>query len=185
MNTNMDLVFEVVFNNENSFNNLEANKAKIIVCTYKPAIENKKIIEPIEIEKGIMMCDTAYNITRDMIITAKLTVYKNRMNNTRDEVNYEVDYYEIIDDYHKSSDTTKKKFVDIIISDYLEILKECALTGGEKEDTLMISNYKKLLSDINIFIEKKHIIQYHYIIEEFDGYVEHYVDRMLEIQEGL
>ena len=131
------------------------------------------------------MCDTAYNITRDMIIIAKLTVYKNRMNNMRDEVNYEVDYSEIIDDYYKSSDITKKKFVDIIISDYLEFLKECALTGGEKEDILMISNYKKLLSDINIFIEKKHIMQYQYIIEAFDDYIEHYVDRMLEIQEGL
>ena len=185
MNTNMDLVFEVVFNNEKSFNNLEANKAKIIVCTYKPAIEIKNIIEPIQIEKGIDMCDAAYNITRDMIITAKLTVYKNRMNNTRDEVNYDVDYSEIIDDYHKSSDTTKIKFVNLIISDYLEFLKECALTGGEKEDILMISSYKKLLSDINIFIEKKHIMQYQYIIEEFDDYVEHYVDRMLEIQDGL
>ena len=115
MNTNMDLVFEVVFNNENSFNNLEANKAKIIVCTYKPAIENKKIIEPIEIEKGITMCDTAYNITRDMIITAKLTVYKNRMNNMRDEVNYEVNYSEIIDDYYKSSDITTLLFNNDII----------------------------------------------------------------------
>ena len=185
MNTNRDLVFEVVFNNEKCFENLEANKAKIILCTYKPAIEIKNIIKPIEIEKGINMCDIAYNITRDMIITAKLTVYKNRMNNMRDEVNYDVDYSDIIDDYHKSSDITKRKFIDLIISDYLEFLKECALTGGEKEDILMISSYKKLLSDINIFIEKKHIMQCKYIIEVFDDYVEHYVDRMLEIQDGL
>lgn len=185
MNTNMDLVFEVIFNNEKCFENIEANKAKIILCTYKPAIENKNIIEPIEIEKGIDMCGAAYNITRDMIITAKLTVYKNRMNNTRDDVNYDVDYSNIIDYYHKSSDITKRKFIDIIISDYLEFLKECALTGGEKEDILMVSSYKKLLSDINIFIEKKHIMKYQYIIEAFDDYVEYYVDRMLEIQDEL
>ena len=107
------------------------------------------------------------------------------MNNMRDEVNYDVDYSDIIDDYHKSSDITKRKFIDLIISDYLEFLKECALTGGEKEDILMISSYKKLLSDINIFIEKKHIMRCKYIIEVFDDYVEHYVDRMLEIQDGL
>ena len=32
---NMELVFDIVFNNDNSFNDITAEKAKMLVCTYK------------------------------------------------------------------------------------------------------------------------------------------------------
>ena len=52
MKMNMELVFNIVFNNENSFDDITAEKAKMLVCTYKPAIEQSNIITPIEIDNG-------------------------------------------------------------------------------------------------------------------------------------
>ena len=181
----MELVFEVIFNNENCFYKLKADEAKIILCTYKPAAEVKNIIEPIEIEKGIYLCDKVYNAVRDMIITAKLTVYKNKLYKKENEVNYDVNFAEITDEYFKSSNIKKEKFVEIIISDYLEFLKECSLNGGEKEDILMVSSYKKLLFDINIVIDEGIIMKYTDIITDLNDSVEYYISRMLEIQDEL
>ena len=83
MNVNMELVFDIVFNNEKSFDDITVEKAKMLVCTYKPAIEQSNIITPIEIDNGRELCNLVYNNIIEMIITAKYTMFQNRKNSKK------------------------------------------------------------------------------------------------------
>ena len=45
---NSDLVFEIIFDNEICFADLEVGEAKVLICTYKPLSEKSYITTPIE-----------------------------------------------------------------------------------------------------------------------------------------
>ena len=177
---NMELVFDIVFNNENSFKDITVEKAKMLVCTYKPAIEQCNIITPIEIDNGRELCNLVYNNIREMIIIAKHTIFQNRKNSEKKTVNYDIDFTEIVDKYNKLSNIARKEFDYVIVSDYLEFLKTCALYMADKEDVLVAQNYKKFLDIINIKISKDIIIKYPSVNMEFQDYKDYYIDIMLE-----
>lgn len=181
MNMNMELVFDIVFNNESSFCDITAEKAKMLVCTYKPAAEQSNIINPIEIDNGRKLCNIVYNTIREMIIIAKYTIFQNRKNNEKKTVDYNIDFTEIVDEYKKLSDIAKKKFDYVIVSDYLEFLKTCSLYMAEKEDVLIVEKYKNLLIILGIDLTKDIIAGYPYITMEFGDLSDYYVDKMLEI----
>lgn len=181
MNMNMELVFEIVFNNDKSFEDITVEKARMLVCTYKPAIEQIKIIAPIEIDNGRELCNQVYNTINNMIISAKHTIFQNRKNNKKKKVNYDIDFTEILDEYKRLSKIAKKEFDYVIVSDYLEFLKTCSIYMGEKDDELIAEKYKNLLDIIGIELSNDMIAKYPDITIEFGNLYEYYVDKMLEI----
>lgn len=181
MNMNMELVFDIVFNNENSFCDINAEKAKMLVCTYKPAAEQSNIINPIEIDNGRELCNIVYNTIREMIITAKYTIYQNRKNSEKKTIDYDIDFTEIVDEYNKLSDIAKKEFDYVIVSDYLEFLKTCSLYMAEKEDVLIAGKYKNLLNILGIDLTTDIIANYPDSTMEFGDLSDYYVGKMLEI----
>ena len=181
MNMNMELVFEIVFNNENSFCDINAEKAKMLVCTYKPAAEQSNIINPIEIDNGRELCNIVYNTIREMIITAKYTIYQNRKNSEKKTIDYDIDFTEIVDEYNKLSDIAKKEFDYVIVSDYLEFLKTCVIYMAEKDDLLIAEKYKNLFDMLDIKLTKDIIAEYPDSTMEFGDLSDYYVEKMLEI----
>lgn len=202
MNVNMELVFDIVFNNEKSFDDITVEKAKMLVCTYKPAIEQSNIITPIEIDNGRELCNLVYNNIIEMIITAKYTMFQNRKNSKKKTVSYDIYYTEIVEKYNKFSDIARKEFNYVIVSDYLEFLKTCVLYNVEKEDVLIAEKYKNLLDMLDIELTKDIIADYSdstmsFIdlnwdnlakypdnpasIMKFENLYKYYVEQMLEI----
>ena len=181
MNMNMELVFDIVFNNENSFDDITAEKAKMLVCTYKPAIEQSNIITPIEIDNGRELCNLVYNNIREMIIIAKHTMFQNRKNTEKKTVSYDIDFTEIVEEYENLSEIARKEFDYVIVSDYLEFLKTCALYMAEKEDMMIAEKYKNLLDMLGIDLTKDIIAKYPDSTMEFEDFYEYYVEKMLEI----
>ena len=184
MNMNTELVFDIVFNNDKSFCDITAEKAKMLVCTYKPAVEQINIITPIEIDNGRELCNLVYNTIREMIITAKHTMFQNRKNSEKKTVDYDIDFTEIVDEYSKLSDIAKKEFDYVIVSDYLEFLKTLMILGkvmAEKDDALFVEKYKNLLDMLDIEITKDIIANYPDSTMEFWDLSNYYVERMLEI----
>jgi len=180
MNMNMELVFDIVFNNDNSFNDITAEKAKMLVCTYKPAVEQSNIINSIEIDNGRELCNLVYNNIREMIITAKHTIFQNRKNSKKKIVDYNINFTEIVDKYKKLSYIAKKEFDYVIVLDYLEFLKTCSHYMAEKEDILIAEKYKNLLDILGIELTKDIIAKYPYITMEFGDLSDYYVERMYE-----
>lgn len=180
MNMNMELVFDIVFNNESSFCDITAEKAKMLVCTYKPAVEQINIITPIESDKGCKLCNLVYNNIGKMIIKAKYTMFQNRKNSEKKTVDYDIDFTEIVDEYNKLSDIAKKKFDYVIVSDYLEFLKTCSLYMYD-EDVLIAEKYKNLLDILDIEITKDIIANYPDSTMDFGNLSDFYIDKMLEI----
>lgn len=178
---NMELVFDIVFNNDNSFNDITAEKAKMLVCTYKPAVEHNNIINPIDIDNGRELCNLVYNNIRETIITAKHTIFQNRKNSKKKIVDYNINFTEIVDKYKKLSYIAKKEFDYVIVLDYLEFLKICSNYMAEKEDILIAEKYKNLLDILGIELTKDIIAKYPDSIMEFKEFYEYYVEKMLEI----
>ena len=85
-NMNMNLIFEVVFSNEDAFKNITTEEAKLMVCTYKPAINTKNISESIERDKALLICNDIYNMISELIITAKYIVFRNKKNSENTEI---------------------------------------------------------------------------------------------------
>jgi hypothetical protein len=179
---NSDLVFEIIFDNEICFADLEVGKAKVLLCTYKPLSEKSYITTPIELDNGRELCNTIYNSIREKIINAKYTVFKK---GNKDDINYDIDFSDIVDDYYKLSDIAKEEVKRIVLSDYLEFLKPCAIYMAEKEDIIMAQNYNKFLGIIDIIVDYETIAKQRECVEEFGEYEEYYVQKMLDIHKNF
>ena len=116
-----------------------------------------------------------------MIIIAKHIIFQNRKNSEKKTVDYNIDFTEIVDEYKMLSDIARKEFNYVIVSDYLEFLKACALYMSEKEDVLIAEIYKNLLGMLGIEITSDVIAKYPDSTMEFEDFYEYYVDKMLEI----
>tara|TARA_Y100000389_G_scaffold92164_1_gene88747 strand:+ start:667 stop:1209 length:543 start_codon:yes stop_codon:yes gene_type:complete len=179
---NSDLVFEIIFDNENYFTDIDVREAKVLLCTYKPLREKSYITTPIELDNGRELCNTIYNTIRENIINAKYTVFKN---GNKDNINYDIDFSDIVDEYYKLSDIAKEEAHRIALSDYLEFLKPCAIYMAEKEDIIMAQNYNKLLDIIDIIVDYKIIAKHRECVEEFGEYEEYYIKIMLGIHKNF
>lgn len=179
---NSDLVFEIIFDNEICFADLEVGEAKVLICTYKPLSEKSYITTPIELDNGKELCGTIYNTIREKIINAKYTVFKN---GNSDDINSDIDFSDIVDDYYKLSDIAKEEARRIALSDYLEFLKPCAIYMAEKEDIIMAKNYNKLLGIIEIGVDYEIIAKHRECVEEFGEYEEYYIQKMLDIHKNF
>jgi hypothetical protein len=179
---NSELVFEIIFDNENYFTDIDVREAKVLLCTYKPLREKSYITTPIELDNGRELCNTIYNTIRENIINAKYTVFKN---GNKDNINYDIDFSDIVDEYYKLSDIAKEEAHRIALSDYLEFLKPCAIYMAEKEDIIMAQNYNKLLDIIDIIVDYKIIAKHRECVEEFGEYEEYYIKIMLGIHKNF
>ena len=179
---NSDLVLELIFDNENYFTDLEVCKAKMLLCTCKPLSEKSYITTPIELDNGRELCNTIYNTIREKIINAKYTVFKN---GNKDEITYDIGFSNIVDAYYKLSDIAKEEVHRIILSDYLEFLKPCAIYMAEKEDIIMAQNYNKLLGIIDISVDYEIIEKHRECVEEFGEYEEYYIQKMADIHKNF
>lgn len=168
---NTELVFEIIFDNELYFKDLEVEKAKLLVCTYKSASEKSHITTPIEIDKGKELCNKLYNTIRDMIINIKYIAFKNNIyDDVLKHIKTGTDFGEIVEEYYKLTVIAKEEFNQLVVSDYLEFLKPCVMYMCEKEDLLIAENYKKLLDIIGIHINQWHIQDNEFVFEENKHY---------------
>ena len=179
---NSDLVFEIIFENAIWFEDLAVGEAKVLICTYKPLSEKSYITTPIELDNGKELCGTIYNTIREKIINAKYTVFKN---GNSDDINSDIDFSDIVEEYRKLSDIAKEEARRIALSDYLEFLKPCAIYMAEKEDIIMAKNYNKLLGIIEIGVDYEIIAKHRECVEEFGEYEEYYIQKMLDIHKNF
>lgn len=152
----MDLIFEVVFSNEDAFKNITTEEAKLMVCTYKPAINTKNISESIERDKALLICNDIYNIISELIITAKYIVFQNKKNGENNDITYSLDIDDIITRYDQLSEYGKTEFKLFIVNDYIEILKNSIGYMPLKEDVVFAQKYKEIIENLDIDITKEH-----------------------------
>ena len=156
-NMNMNLIFEVVFSNEDAFKNITTEEAKLMVCTYKPAINTKNISESIERDKALLICNNIYNMISELIITAKYIVFRNKKNSENTEITYSFNFDDIITKFNKLTKYGKTEFKLSVVSDYIEILKNSIVVYMPlKEDVVFAQKYKEIIENLDIDITKEH-----------------------------
>ena len=185
---NMDLIFEVVFSNEDAFKNITAGEAKLMVCTYKPAINTKNISDTIEKDKALLICNDIYNIISELIITAKYIVFQNKKNDENNDITYSIDIDDIITRYDQLSEYGKTEFKLFIINDYIEILKNSIVVYMPlKEDIIFAQKYKEIIENLSIditqelfadMVNKSEYLLYNY--QEYTHDKEYFIELLFE-----
>lgn len=183
----MDLIFEVVFSNEEAFKNITAEEAKMIVCTYKPATNTKNIFESIEKDKAILICNNIYNIISELIITTKYIIFQNKKTGENSEITYSINFDDIITKYNQLSKYGKTEFKLFIVSDYIEILKNIMMYMPPKEDIIFAQKYKEIIENIGINITKDYfndiIKTSEYLLDNYQEYAhdkEYFIELLFE-----
>ena len=148
-----DLIFEIIFSNDAIFKDIDVEKAELILCTYKKASNNANIIRPIEIDKGERLCNDVYNLISQVIIRNKFDIFQNRNFRIYKNEDFEVDFDEVIEKYLSLGNIAKKRFDYIIISDYIEFLKNCTYYISQHEELIITKNYKNLIKKIGLIFD--------------------------------
>lgn len=184
----MDLVFEVVFSNNDAFENITANEAKVMACAYKQAINTENIFQTIERDKAEYICNEIYNMIGELIVQAKYIVYQNKTSSSNNTASYDIDYTDIIDKYQKLSEYGKEIFQKNIISDYIEMLKECTIYMPDKEYIIYVKKYKEFIQNINIEITEKYLFEHmnahdylFYNYEEYAYSKEYFIELLFQV----
>lgn len=184
----MNLIFEVVFSNEDAFKNITTEEAKLMVCTYKPAINTKNISESIERDKALLICNDIYNMISELIITAKYIVFRNKKYSENTEITYSFNFDDIITRYDQLSEYGKAKFKLFIINDYIEILKNSIVVYMPlKEDIIFAQKYKEIIENLSIditqelfadMVNKSEYLLYNY--QEYTHDKEYFIELLFE-----
>jgi len=177
---NYDMIFEIVFSNDTIFKNINLEEAELILCTYKKASYNADIIRPIEIDKGERLCNEVYNAISQIIIRNKFDIFQNRKNSIYKDEDFEVDFSDMICDYKSLGDIAKKRFDYIIISDYIEFLKNCTYLISQHEEIIITKNYKKFISEIGLVFNINILNNYPESTDGIDDDEEYFKEKLIE-----
>jgi len=177
---NYDMIFEIVFSNDTIFKNINLEEAELILCTYKKASYNTDIIRPIEIDKGERVCNEVYNAISQIIIRNKFDIFQNRKNSIYKDEDFEVDFSDMICEYKYLGDIAKKRFDYIIISDYIEFLKNCTYLISQNEEIIITKNYKKFISEIGLVFNINILNNYPESTDGIDDDEEYFKEKLIE-----
>lgn len=154
---NMALVCELVFCNANTFENIDIDQAKVLVCTSKYARENPNIAKEIAKDKAYAYLDILYNNVRDTIISNRKSGIESFY--VRDEV--------IINDLMEEDDTFRDMFKSFLIHDYTQFLIENYIDAWDNMDNKEFSKYyKKVVARLNIDYEE--MLRREIVLEDTD-----------------
>jgi hypothetical protein len=156
---NYELLSELIFMNDEIFDYVDINMAKIIACTCKTASLNKNIKLSVDRFKAREYFDKIFDVITQYIMYIQTSAYIIRENiseNNEYSITSQLD--DIIDDLKNENKNVLDGFRELIVLEYKEF----------------IYNYENCREDIyDIQYNLDYCDQYFYIVEYF-GYYEYY-----------
>ncbi len=155
---NYELMSELIFTNEEIFEYIDIDMAKIVACLCKNARLNKNVQLAFDRFKAREYFDKIFDVITQYIMYIQKSAYLIRENITENnEYSITAQFDEIIDDLNKENENILHGFRELIVLEYKEF----------------IYNYENCGEDIyDIQYNLDYCNQYFYIVEYF-GYYEY------------